>query len=384
MMIGRALVAVSVLLTVGAAGVPAAGAAEPDKCAPGRGTTSIGESWAQRRFNLPEAWRLTRGAGVTVAVVDSGLDTGHPQLKQGTAEEVTGTGGRDCFGHGTEVAGIIAATPMKGVLFTGVAPDVKLISVKHTDDGRGDVKMLALAIVKAVQLGADVINVSAQASDNPDLRNATAYALAKNVVVVAAAGNVEKDDGSPAPAYPASYPGVVSVGSAAPDGSRADSSNPVTPITVLAPGTGLTSTWPGSLYQENLEGTSYAAAYVTGVVALVRSRYRDLTNEEVGRRIALTANGGAGKGTGAGMINPLLAISAILHSETVALAPPEPAPLPADAIRHATPENAESIAMATRIALISLAAVALVTLGSLTIPLGRSRRWRAGAPDNGT
>lgn len=386
MVIGRTLIAVSLLLAVTVPATPAgaAGTAEPDKCSLKQGTTSIAESWAQRRLNLPEVWRLTQGAGVTVAVVDSGLDTRHPQLTRGIVEDVTSTGGRDCLGHGTEVAGIVAAARMRGVPFAGVAPEAKLISVKHTNDGKGQVAMLALAIVKAVELGAGVINVSAQASDHPDLRNAVAYALAKNVVVVAAAGNIDKEDGSPARAYPASYPGVLSVGSAGPNGKRADSSNPVTPINVLAPGTGVTSTWPGQAYQENLEGTSYATAYVTGVVALVRARYPKLTYEEVGRRITLTADGGSGSGTGEGMVNPLLAVSAILPSEAVALAPAEPAPLPLDAIVHAPPEDTQSISVATWVALLSLGGVVLVTLGSVAIPLGRRRRWRAGPLENGS
>ncbi|SNS79190.1 type VII secretion-associated serine protease mycosin [Streptosporangium subroseum] len=385
-MIGWKLAAGVLALTIAAPPVAAAGEAAGGTadCSPPRGTATIGESWAQRRLNLPEVWQLTRGAGVTVAIVDSGLDTGHPQLKRGIAEDVTGTGARDCFGHGTEVAGIVAAVPVRGVPFTGVAPEVKLISVKHTNDERGQVGMLAQAIVKAVQLGADVINVSVQASDQPDLRNAVAYALAKNVVVVAAAGNVNKDDGSPVAAYPATYPGVLSVGSAGPDGRRADSSNPITPIAVMAPGTGITSTLPGQVYKEDLEGTSFAAAYVTGVVALVRARYPELTNEEVGRRITLTADGGSGTGTGAGMVNPLLAVSAILPSETVALAPQEPAPLAPDAIRPAPEEDARSVSIATRVALFSLAAAVLITLGSITIPLGRRRGWRAGPMENGS
>ncbi|MFF5208840.1 S8 family serine peptidase [Streptosporangium sp. NPDC000396] len=392
MVIGRTLVALSLLIAVVAPAAPAAatgtaapGSAAPGKCSPGRGTASIAETWGQRSLNLPEVWRLTRGAGVTVAVVDTGLDTSHPQLTRGVAEDVTNTGARDCLGHGTQVAGLIAAARKKGSPFAGVAPEARLISVKYTDEERGQVGLMALAIVKAVQLGADVINVSTQASDNTDLRNAVAYALAKNVVVVAAAGNVNKEDGSPVPAYPASYPGVISVGSSGPNGRRADSSNPVTPVTVLAPGTQITSTWPGGLYNkenEDDEGTSFASAYVAGVAALVRARHPLLTREEVARRISQTANGGVGAGTGSGVVNPLLAVSAIFTSDAVALAPPEPAPLPHDAIRPAPPEDTASITIAMRIALIALAAAVLFTLGSVMIPLGRRRGWRAGSLEN--
>ncbi|GAA3512694.1 type VII secretion-associated serine protease mycosin [Streptosporangium album] len=383
MMIGRALVAVSMLLAVTAPAAPAE-AAEPAKCLPERGTLTIGESWAQRRFNLPDVWQLTRGAGVTVAVIDSGLNTGHPQLTRAGAYEVTGTGTRDCFGHGTAVAGIIGAAPTKGSPFVGVAPAAKLISIKHTDDRQGDVGRLAQAIVKAVELGADVINVSVEASNVPDLNNAVAYALSKDVVVVAAAGNTTKEDGTPVPSYPAAYPGVLSVGGAGPDGARVDSSNATTPVTVVGPGKEITSTWPFRAYKEGLVGTSFAAPYVAGTVALVRSRYPELTNAEVVRRIALTADGGSGTGTGAGMVNPLLAVSAILPSETVALAPQEPAPLAADAIRPAPPVDSQSISIAVWVALLSLMTAVVVTLGSVAIPLGRRRRWRPGTLENGT
>ncbi|WP_031171902.1 S8 family serine peptidase [Streptosporangium roseum] len=386
MVIGRMLAAASLLtaVTVPAAPAVASAAAAPEKCAPERGTVSIAESWGQKRLNLPEVWRLTKGAGVTVAVLDSGLDTTHPQLRGARAEDVTGTGPRDCYGHGTAVAGIIAAVPRDRVLFSGVAPAVKLVSVKYTVERSGETSMLVQAVAKAVELGADVINVSTQAADQPDLSNAIAYALSKDVVVVAAAGNVNKDDGSPVPAYPASYPGVLSVGSAGPDGRRADSSNAITPVTVLAPGTDLTTPWPFQVYAEKQEGTSFAAAYVSGVAALVRSRYPELTQAEVVRRIALTADGGSGTGTGKGMVNPLQAVSAILSSEAVALAPPEPAPLAADAIRQAPPEDTRSISVATWIALLSLAAVILIALGSVTIPAGRRRRWQPGTLDNGS
>lgn len=375
---------------VKAAGTSAAGAgtagtvAAPVRCNPGRGTTSIGESWAQRRLSLPEVWELTKGAGVTVAVVDSGVDTRHPQLRRTRSIDLTATGARDCLGHGTAVAGIIGAAEMKGVPFTGVAPQAKLLSIKQTSDGTGDVGRLALAIVRAAELGADVINVSVEARDQADLRNAVTYALAMDAVVVAAAGNVQKEDGTPGPAYPAAYEGVLSVGAAGPDGARADSSNAVTPVSVLAPGRGVTSTWAGRAYREDLEGTSFAAPYVAGVVALVRARHPELDNVRVRRRVELTANGGSGAGTGAGMVNPLLAVSAILPSEQVALAPRQAAPLPGDAVRPAPPEDSRAISISLWVALGSLAVGVLVTVAGIAVPMGRRRGWRPGSIENQT
>ncbi|MEU0480972.1 S8 family serine peptidase [Streptosporangium sp. NPDC006013] len=387
-MIGGKFVAGVLALTVtapvpaSAAGGAVGGAAD---CSPPRGTKSIRESWAQRRFNLPEVWKLTKGAGVTVAIVDSGVDVTHPQLtKMGKSLiDLTGTGGGDCIGHGTEVAGIIGASEIKGVPFAGIAPEAKLISVKHTNKDIGEAGSLAHAILRAVRLGADVINVSAKAYDQPDLRKVVNYALAQDVVIVAAAGNVTKDDGTSPPAYPAAYPGVISVGSANPDGTRASSSSTTTPVSVLAPGVDLTSTSPGRAYSEGLEGTSFAAPYVAGVVALVRARHPGLDHLAVHRRIKLTAGGGSGVGTGEGVINPLLAVSAILPSESVAIAPDEAAPLPADAIPRVPAEDSHGIAVAAWVALFSLSLALLAVLARVVTPLGHRRGWRPARIESG-
>ncbi|WP_433365989.1 S8 family serine peptidase [Streptosporangium sp. CA-115845] len=382
-MISGKLVAATVALAV-ATPLPTGWAGRTADCSPPRGTMSIGESWAQRRLNLPEVWRLTRGSGVKVAIVDSGVDTTHPQLtKVRRRIDLTDTGAGDCVGHGTAVAGIIVGTENRGVPFAGVAPEATLISIKQTNEENGEVRLLAHGILRAVQLGADVINVSVRAPDRPELKAVVAYALAQDVVVVAAAGNVTKDDGTSAPAYPAAYPGVLSVGAAGPDDARAESSSTATPVSVLAPGVGVTSTSPGRAYRENLEGTSFAAPYVTGVVALVRARHPALDQSAVRRRIRLTADGGAGTGTGAGMINPLLAVSAILPSESVAIAPDEPVPLPAEAILPAPVEDARAVAIATWIALVSTVAAILAVLVRVVIPLGRRRGWRPGRVGSG-
>ncbi|MBB5138178.1 type VII secretion-associated serine protease mycosin [Thermocatellispora tengchongensis] len=349
--------------------------AAPERCIPERGGVTVGESWAQRRLGLARVWPITRGKGVKVAVIDSGVDTAHPQLAGVEARDLTGTGARDCVGHGTAVAGIIGAARLAGIPFAGVAPEAEIVSIKQTGGETGDVAVLARAIVEATRLGADVINVSVSATDQKDLRAAVTYALAQDVVIVAAAGNTKRD-GVTAPAYPAAYPGVLAVGSAGRDGRRADSSNAATPVSVLAPGQGVTSTWTGRAYREDLEGTSFAAAYVSGVVALVRARHPELDNVRVRRRLELTADGGMGTGTGAGMVNPLLAVTAVLPSETVALAPPVPAALPPTAVAKEAPvdERANGAAAATAVGALFLAG--LVAAGGVVIPMGRRRGWR--------
>ncbi|MFG1703410.1 type VII secretion-associated serine protease mycosin [Nonomuraea sp. M3C6] len=374
-MIGRALVASSLALHLAAA--PALAQA-PARCEPKRASPAIAESWAQRRLNLQSVWHLTRGEGVTVAVIDSGVDETHPQLRLAGKADLSGTGYRDCVGHGTAVAGIIAGQPRDGVPFYGVAPGVRLLSIKESNDTRGEVSVLAKAIQTAADEGADVINVSIQAFDQPDLKAAVNYALGRDVVIVAAAGNQEKDDGTSTPWYPAAYDGVLAVGSATPEGGRSTFSSP-NAVAVLAPGQDLSSTWTGRGYQSKLEGTSYAAPYVAGVAALVRSRFPKLNQLQVRRRIALTADGASGKGTGAGMVNPLLAVTMVLPSEQVAVAPPVPPPLPASAVRKAVPPDQRSIDVATIVAAGGLSLAGVVIAAWILVPMGRRRGWRPGS-----
>jgi len=176
-----------------------------------------------------------------------------------------------------------------------------------------------------VQFGADVINLSlATPDDVPALRKAVEYALSHNVVVVAAAGNdseqggVEGSEGA-GPFYPASYPGVLAVGAAGPGGALAGFSDRRTPVAVTAPGVNITSAYPGSFpdaYAPMQNGTSFAAAFVSGVVALVRSAHPRLSAAQVVARIEATARGAAGPGTGHGLVDPVRAVTAVLPAES--------------------------------------------------------------------
>lgn len=379
-MIRRGVTAVALALLLAA--VPGVAEASPSKCDPPRGSVTVGESWAQRRLDLKRAWTLTRGAGVTVAMVDSGVDLNHPQLEVAKFHDFTGTGYRDCLGHGTAVAGIIAGRYLKGVPYHGVAPDAQLIVLKQTNaESGGDVRVLARAIRRAADLKADVINVSVQAHDHPELRAAVQYARSRDAVIVAAAGNVEKEDGTPAPAYPAAYEGVLAVGSATPAGALAESSNATTPVALLGPGQQIVSTWTGKSYMSGLEGTSFAAPYVAGVAALVRARFPGLDEEAVRQRLVATADGTLGKGTGAGMVNPWQALTAILPNEegnTPVIAPPPPSPLPADVVAKAPPVDRQAIDIASGVAVTAIFAAFLVLAARVLIPLGRRRGWRPG------
>ncbi|WP_327087509.1 S8 family serine peptidase [Nonomuraea sp. NBC_01738] len=389
-MFGRGiLAAVLAVALVMAPAVPAtAGAAAAEECQPEKGTMKLpaGEPWAQKRLDVKSAWRLTRGAGARVAVVDSGVDFRHPQLRWiSKIIDVTRTGyrDRDCVGHGTAVTGIIAAKPIEGVPFYGVAPDATMIMIKQSNSTQGDPKDLVAAINEAVKNKADVINVSIKASDTPQLKAAVMNALAQDIVIVAAAGNVKNQKEEVEPAYPASYEGVLAVGSATQDGRHAETSNAATPVGVIAPGVGLLVPWTGRSYKLSEEGSSFACAYVTGVAALVRSRYPRLDQDQVRRRIIATADGAAGKGTGAGMVNPALAVSAVLPFEPAGMpvvAPPPPLPISADAIAKAPKPDTVTANIAMVVTGAALVIVLLAGAFVLVVPLGKRRGWKPGRP----
>jgi type VII secretion-associated serine protease mycosin len=328
-------------------------------------------------------WKFTQGRGVTVAVIDSGVDA-NPQFGQRVIigpdlaeSQFSAAPDADCVGHGTMVASIIAAAPMKGVSFAGVAPQATILSIKITDSlDNIPPAVVPAAIRDAVQLGANVINLSLTAPDSPELHSAVDFALAHNVVVVAAAGN---DDGNgTGPFYPAAYPGVLSVGAVEQSGSLASFSDTHTPVTVTAPGAGVTGAWPGksAAYNPDDSGTSFATPFVAGVAALVRAYYPHLLAAQVVQRIKATADGAAGAGTGNGMVNPVQAITAVMATGSRS-AGSGTHPGRESIIRSAAPDRpARQLAMV--IAAGAFGGAALVIVALVVIPAGRRRRWQPG------
>ena len=224
------------------------------------------------------AWAVSQGHGVTVAVVDSGVDYSPQLAGRVSAIDLTGQGPRDCVGHGTAVASLIAASDARarGVPFYGVAPAARILSVKVNTGETGFSRLLAQGIRDAAIAGAQVINVSVQtAVSSPALRSAVAFALRRDAVVVAAAGNDNPGSGV-GPYYPASYPGVISVGAVDQAGTLTSYTDRKTRVSVTAPGANIASAWPGGYNPAN-QGTSFAAAFVSGVTALVRAAYPRLT-----------------------------------------------------------------------------------------------------------
>jgi type VII secretion-associated serine protease mycosin len=343
-------------------------------CPPQLGVRKLpGEPWAQQALDMAGAWTVTQGQGVTVAVVDSGVDFSPQLAGRVSAIDLTGQGPRDCVGHGTAVASLISATDARarGIPFYGVAPAARILSVKVNTGETGFSRLLAQGIRDAAAAGAQVINVSVQtAAGSPALRAAVAFALRRDAVVVAAAGNDNPGSGT-GPYYPASYPGVLSVGAVDQSGTLTTYTDRKTTVSVTAPGSNIASAWPGG-YNPASQGTSFAAAFVSGVAALVRAAYPRLTAAQVVRRIEAAADGPAGARTGAGMVNPVQAVTAVL---------PEPAASPAAAARPvaiARPARPDPVTRTLALAITggALAAAILVAAAAFVVPRGRRRHWR--------
>ncbi|EHR49026.1 subtilisin-like serine protease [Saccharomonospora marina XMU15] len=388
--------------------------------------------WGQQYLRINEVHDLMRstvgsvgrypgGEPVRVAVIDTGI-TNHPFFNgrvQGVedyvADTASGPGLEDCDGHGTEVAGIIAANTTPDIGFNGVAPEVQILSIRQSsqnysvddsasqssggndnaggedgndpgsggdtggegqpnalrsptdptdtapaqnggrtqeeEDAAGTLDTLAQAVVRATDENADVINISINNCRPADgnigegerkLQAAVRYAVDNDVVVVAAAGNTgencpqndQRDPGKPKTIVtpPWFAEDVLSVAAIDETGSVADFSVHGPWVTVAAPGTGITSLDPAvgsgglaNLTIENgepqqIQGTSFAAPYVSGVAALVRAKYPDLTARQVMYRIAYTAqhpaaSGGRDNFIGYGIIDPMAALTATVPSE---------------------------------------------------------------------
>jgi membrane-anchored mycosin MYCP len=336
--------------------------------------------YPQSMLNFTDVWPLTRGEHVKVAIVDSGVDTSHPQLPSIDTYDVTNTDKRDCAGHGTMVAGIIAAQDQRSnhIPFLGVAPKVRLISVKAaTQESNNSVRAVADGIRRAANLGADIINVSITLANYPFLKSAVAYAQGKGALIVAAAGNTSKDKkDSEQELYPASYDGVMSVGAVGRDGKVTDFTDAKSRVSVVAPGLDVISTWPHASYNAR-PGTSFAAPYVTATAALVKSYHPNLTAAQIKHRIEVTADGRTSAGSGYGMVNPLRAVTAVLPEENgqggTATVKPKP-------VAIATPDHKDGFTRTVALSFVggALGIAGAVLAGGLIIPAGRRRNWRPG------
>ena len=234
-----------------------------------------GIHWNIRRLKAPQAWAKTQGSGVLVAIIDTGVDCAHPDLKCNLADGANMTNSStppiDDNGHGTHVAGIIAGQGKDGGVF-GVAPQVTIIPVKVLNaDGSGNLSDVVSGIYWAMTHGARVINMSLGAPTSAAaLEQAVHKAYQAGVVIVAASGNdgenASRSGGASTVDYPGAYPWVIAV-------AASDRSDHIAPfssfgpaVDITAPGDGILSTVPNGY--EKMSGTSMASPHIAGVAAL--------------------------------------------------------------------------------------------------------------------
>ncbi|WP_405700650.1 type VII secretion-associated serine protease mycosin [Streptomyces sp. NBC_00069] len=315
--------------------------------------------WALQRLLLDALWAQTKGKDkngkpVRVAVIDTGVDRANPQLSGaidvGAGKDLIdpkgGDGTTDTVGHGTKVAGLIAARPQEGTGFVGLAPDSTIIPIRQNDgQGKGNALSLGQAIDHAVSKGAQVINIS-QDTDAPltadsELGKAVQRAIDAKVVVVASAGN-DGMSGEKHRTYPAAFPGVLAVASSDRNNERAAFSQPGDFIGVAAPGVDMVSTVPG--FGQCIDnGTSFSAPYVAGVAALLRAKHEDWSPQEIVWQIQGTAErsvNGRDDYVGWGVVDP---VRAVTQDHDRPKAPvPDPGPPPAAAPEVAALRTSET------------------------------------------
>lgn len=295
--------------------------------------------WGIQKIQAPTAWDTTTGdPNILVAVVDTGVDYNHPdlvgQVIKGPNLVSKTNDPMDDQGHGSHVAGTIAAIGDNGVGVVGVAYKTKILAVKVLgSDGSGDTATIAQGILKASELGAKVINLSLGGpSDSSVLRDAVNQATSKGVLVVVAAGN----DGKTTPNYPAAYPNVLSVGATDQSDKRTSFSNYASSVGIAAPGLNILSSTDGNYKQES--GTSMASPHVAGAAALLLAKNASLTPAQLKSQLISNGDAVTGFNSNVKRLNIARALSALTGGPAPAPAPtPVPAPTP-DPVQTPAPE----------------------------------------------
>lgn len=376
-------------------------AAEPGGCdvkpgAPAQGVVP----WAQERLDFERVHRFATGAGVTVAVIDSGLTQVQPQTRRiRTVSPVNVMGAPygstdlyDCedYGHGTRVAALIAAPAVPDEGFMGLAPDAAIMPIKYRDssttDVGGDSAAVARGIQTAVDAGVDVINLSLQAPDTPELRAAMERAAAADVVVVASSGNLS-GTGLPE-AYPGRYadePGfrnVLTVGATDQEDRLASFSVTGAQVGIAAPGSQiLAPTQIQGYFAE--DGTSFAAPFVAATAALVRQAHPRLSAAQVVTRIKATADPPGvsvpDPGFGWGIVDPYLAVTAERDDRRVAAPPQSAPPAPEPDLPPPPDHTLRNAGMAAGAGLLGLALLVMVV--TMAVRQVRERRRRSPVPE---
>ncbi|MDQ0796103.1 type VII secretion-associated serine protease mycosin [Streptomyces sp. B1I3] len=296
---------------------------------PAHADSARSEQWHLDVMKADEMWQSSTGKGVTVAVIDTGVDTSNPDLAGRILEgldletKMPGDEHVDYKGHGTGMAGLISGTgrALGGNGAFGLAPGVKILPIRMPKAGQaanraaGDARFnesLTKAIKYAVDHDAKVINVSLGVSTGSDeLSGAVKYALDKGALVFAAVGNT--GDGSNVVEYPAGTPGVIGVGAVGRDLQKTEESQYGSQVDISAPGEEMIHACGGETGFCESHGTSDASAIASASAALIWSKYPDWTNNQV-LRVMLNTAGGPINGDertdyiGYGIVRPRIAL----------------------------------------------------------------------------
>ncbi|NBM18433.1 S8 family serine peptidase [Streptomyces sp. GC420] len=384
----RLLLSVTALVALaGPAPVAVAGTAEdggttlpgmPDRLGDGQGCTSVrgkdtaAAPWTRGTLGLDQVWRLSRGRGVTVAVVGTGVSD-EPAVLAGRVRAL-GAAGKDCVGRGTFQAGLVAGASIPGQGFSGVAPDARILAVRGTGErGDPDTGRLAAGVRKAAEAGADVITVAAPL-DGSDrrVREAMAAARAQDaLVIVPAAADGPPPGLSEAPAAPVAPTQALAVLDTGPQGTRADSAPAYRHADLSAPGSALVGPGPVGDGKWTASGSSLAAAITAGTAALVRAYHPGLSAAEVRERLLAGAYPGD-----LPALDPYGAVAGVAPGKApAAAADRDPVRLPE------RPETAGARSTAYLVTAVAAGTILLVSVLAVVLPRGRARRWRPGRLD---
>jgi membrane-anchored mycosin MYCP len=364
-----------------------------NSCGPSSADQLTETPWPLVRLQPAHAWQLSRGGGVTVAVIDAGVSDQHPKLsgKVLPGKDYTAASGGDAtcdaVGHGTMVAAIIAGKDTTDAPYSGIAPDARILPLRvMTSEQSNDPQeptIVAQAIRDAIasNTNVQVINLSLDIH-NPtkELADAVQSALDHNIVVVAAAGNGGGGPTDGQPVFPAAYPGVIAVAGTDQQDQRVSTSSSGSYVDVAAPGLNIVGPVPrgGGYGLFDQGGTSFAAAYVSGVAALIKAYNQKLSPAAVADQITRTADHppqGRNNLVGYGVVNPYQAVASVFGTVR--------SPRPALTGKVAVPEDAVDAHAALRrtagvIAGVALPLALLILVGAPVLRRGRARRWRPG------
>ncbi|WP_251584120.1 S8 family serine peptidase [Microbacterium hydrocarbonoxydans] len=379
------------------------------QCTPDDRAFVSSSSYLVERLGLEAAWEFSRGQGVTVAVVDSGIDADNVHFADALVSggSTFGDGSArpddDLFGHGTAVAGIIAARMVDGSGVVGIAPAAKIMPVRAfesaPEDGQSSrdvvgpsAQSVAAGIRFAADNGAQIINVSLSDDGSVDLyADAVNYAHARGSLVIASAGNRNTADSNlpdPVNFYPGELAGALAVAAVLKDGSwSADSSYAGAHVDIAAPGQSMPSAYISGgdcVFNGDSASSSYATAVVSGAAALVAARYPDETPDQWAFRLTQSAMrvapSEASDTVGWGEVRPAEALA--LVDDGTLPGPPSPAfaapePKPEEPRTVSVEPGADPLGPAREIVGWGFGAAATISVVVLLLARGRTRRLRA-------